>query len=83
MVGRPPLGWNDISTDAGFGSPHVHMEWKPSKDDMPESEIMMDRYCMQLKFGQINNGKVSGKIYICLPDKNKSVAAGTFMATIK
>ncbi len=50
---------------------------------MPESEIIMDSYNMQLDFGQINNGKVTGKIYVYLPDKNKSVVAGTFEATVK
>jgi hypothetical protein len=40
-------------------------------------------YAMKLVFGQAANGKIPGKIYICLPDPEKSVVAGAFEAEIR
>ena len=33
--------------------------------------------------GEAANGRMPGKIYICLPDENKSFVAGTFDAEIR
>jgi len=38
---------------------------------------------MKLVFGQAASGRQPGKIYICLPDKEKSVVAGAFEAEIR
>ena len=40
-------------------------------------------YAMKLVFGQAANGKMPVKIYICLPDPEKSVVAGGFEAEIR
>ncbi len=35
-------------------------------------------FTLKLEFGKLEDGKLPGKIYVCLPDDAKSVIAGTF-----
>jgi len=37
-----------------------------------------DKYAMILEYGKKAGGKLPGRIYVCLPDKEHSVVAGTF-----
>jgi Tfp pilus assembly protein PilF len=72
-----------ISRTSGFGSPHIHMKWKPENSKVPKTKIFTKDYSMRLNLGTIKNGKLPGKIYLCLPDKMKSVVAGSFTAVVK
>jgi len=40
-------------------------------------------YAMRLEFGQIFDGKLFGRIYLCVPDDFKSVVVGSFLAEIR
>jgi hypothetical protein len=40
-------------------------------------------YALKVAFGDAANGHIPGKIYISLPDENKSFVAGTFNAEIR
>ena len=40
-------------------------------------------YALKVAFGEAANGRIPGKIYISLPDENKSFVAGTFNAEIR
>ena len=73
----------NITRTGGFSSPHIHMKWRAKGKDVPETEMFMDNYVMRLEFGAMENGKLPGKIYVCLPDKMKSFVGGTFNAAIK
>ena len=73
----------NISRTSGFGSPHIHLKWKPENSKVPKTKIFTKDYAMRLNLGTIKNNKLPGKIYLCLPDKMKSVVAGTFTAIIK
>lgn len=72
----------EIGPKAG-GNPHVHVQWKPAGETVPKGEAYVDKYCMKLEFGEIKDKKLPGKIYLCLPDKDKSFVAGTFELEIK
>ena len=62
-----------------FGSnPHIYVHWKEAGGDAPKQRSFMDRYALRLEFGQWSAGKLTGKIYLCVPDKEKSFIAGTF-----
>ena len=77
-------GQSFIVPKAEFGSnPHIWMKWKKSAERMPEQRCFMDRYAMRLEFGQLSGSKLPGKIYLCLPDKEKSFIAGTFEAQVE
>jgi len=52
-------------------------------EKVPKNEILQTGYALKLEFGPMEKGKLTGKIYVCTPDKNKSVVAGTFEATAK
>ena len=73
----------DVSIDQGFGSPHIHMKWKEEDADVPTSKIFMKDYAMRLEFGEKEDEKLAGKIYICLPDEDKSYVAGSFSVKVE
>jgi len=73
----------NVTTTSGFGSPHIHMKWKPKGSKVPKTKMFMKDYVMRLKFGFIKNGELPGKIYLCMPDKEKSYVAGSFRAAMK
>lgn len=60
----------------------VVLRWKdeqqqPAREDFPAGNAM------KLAFGQAANGRLPGKIYLCLPDPAKSFVAGTFDAELR
>ncbi len=73
----------NISRDQGKGVPHIHIKWRAVGKEGLETEMFMRDYAMHLEFGEVENGKVPGKIYLSLPDKMQSFLAGTFVADIK
>jgi hypothetical protein len=48
-----------------------------------EPVIFTNRYALRLEFGQEQDGKLPGKIYLCLPDESRSYLAGTFNADVE
>lgn len=84
LKGESPDGKSyDIGSESGFGSPHIHMKWRPENSKTPKSRVFMKGYSMRLEFGQTQDGKLPGKIYLCLPDEKKSCVAGSFVASVK
>jgi tetratricopeptide (TPR) repeat protein len=73
----------NVSSDHGFGVPHIHMKWRPEGKDLPETEMFMKDYAMRLELGKRGDEVLPGKIYLSLPDDLKSFVAGTFKADIK
>lgn len=67
----------------GLGGPHIHFKYKVSGKDMPETEMFMEKFTMRLEFIETAGNQVTGKIYLCLPDENKSFVAGIFKADRK
>jgi len=65
------------------GNPHIWMKWKADGASVPEQKSWMEGYAMQLEFGPAADGKLPGKIYLCLPDAEKSFIRGTFEASLK
>ena len=66
----------------GLG-PHVHVQQRKPGDKLPKTTTFTSGYALKLEFGKAKGGKLPGKIYLCLPDTDKSVAAGTFEAEMK
>jgi hypothetical protein len=63
-------------------APQVILRWK-DQDNQPQQQDLKGGYLMQLVFGYAATGRITGKIYLALPDEDKSVVAGTFTAEIK
>ena len=72
-----------VTGDSGFGTPHIHMKWRMEEKNIPETEMFMKDYIMRLDLGNIVDGTLPGKVYLCLPDDMKSFVAGSFEAIVK
>jgi len=67
-----------------FGTkPHIWMKWKEDGAKAPKSRCFTDRYALRLEFGELSGETLPGKIYLCLPDEEKSFVAGTFEVPVK
>ena len=67
-----------------FGSnPHIWMKWKEPGGNLPKQKAFTDRYAMRLEFGELAGDTLPGKVYLCLPDQEKSFLMGTFEAQVK
>ena len=71
----------EISPDQ-TNAPPVGWRWKDERQQ-PVTQIISNGYLLKVTFGQATNGHLPGRIYICLPDPDKSFAAGTFDAEIR
>jgi hypothetical protein len=60
----------------------VGWRWK-DQQEQPSTQVISNGYLLKVTFGQPSNERMPGQIYICLPDSEKSFAAGTFDAEIK
>jgi Family of unknown function (DUF6498) len=71
-----------IGTNDAANVPEVRLVTHPknSKDD--DIETFAGGYAMQWQFGVTNKNKVALKIYLCLPDAQRSFVAGAFKITI-
>jgi hypothetical protein len=70
-----------ISPSAPVSAPRIVLRWKDDQQE-PITEHFHSGYAMKLMFGRIANGKIYGRIYIALPDEQKSFAAGNFEAEV-
>jgi len=61
----------------GAGAPHVH--WRSKQPDgKAKFSSAAGRYSMKLEFGTKSEGEIPVRIYLSLPDEDKSWIAGTF-----
>jgi hypothetical protein len=51
-------------------------------DGLPKMEFVNDKYALTLELGKKDQGKVPGKVYLALPDAQKSYLAGAFTAEV-
>ena len=63
--------------------PHIWMKWKEAGANVPKQRCFTDRYALRLEFGEASGGKLPGKIYLCVPDVEKSFIAGAFEVPLK
>ena len=77
----------DVSTNADFSNglpPHVRLTWRIPNAPRPRARSFGSGYAMKLELGAADDeGKIPGKIYLCLPDGDKSYVAGTFTLEVK
>jgi hypothetical protein len=62
-------------------APRVVLRWKDDQEQ-PVTEHIRSGYAMKVIFGPAVSGRIQGRIFIALPDDQKSFAAGTFEAEI-
>ena len=62
-------------------APRVALRWKDDQQE-PVTQHIHSGYAMKILFGTLTSGRLHGRIYIALPDDQKSFAAGNFDAEI-
>jgi hypothetical protein len=72
----------EIQPDRAPPLPKIVLRWKDDQQKAVTRSITSG-YALKVAFGDAANGRIPGKIYISLPDENKSFVAGTFNAEIK
>jgi len=68
-------------TTNNVGAPRVVLRWREA--DHTATTEFNERYAMKIEFGTLGSTRMTGKIYLCLPDDLKSCVAGTFSAEIR
>lgn len=63
-------------------APRVVLRWK-DEWDKPVTTDFKKGYLARLEFGKVTSNRLEGKIYLAVPDENRSYAAGTFNAEIR
>lgn len=74
--------WTVTKDMTGLGVPEVKKRWKVDPRFAPKLASYKTGYALKLEFGEVTNLAVSGRIYLALPDDEKSVVAGVFNAAI-
>lgn len=72
----------EIQPDRPPPLPKVVLRWKDDQQKAVTRNIP-NGYALKVSFGDAANGRIPGKIYIGLPDEDKSFVAGTFNAEIR
>jgi hypothetical protein len=67
---------------AGSDVPQVYKRWQPAPGLPAAMKAFSSGYAMKLQLDKVADGAVSGKIFLALPDTEKSVVGGTFKATV-
>jgi hypothetical protein len=85
LGGRPPEELTGktilVNPTTPVPAPRVVLRWKDDHQE-PVTEHIHSGYAMKLMFGRITDGRIYGRVYIALPDEQKSFAAGNFEAEI-
>ena len=69
-----------IATDLA-AAPKVALRWRDGQQE-PATRNFNDGYALRIEFGALAGERLPGKIYLCLPDEQKSYVAGSFTAEI-
>ena len=62
--------------------PDVRMVWNEPGGKPQDSMRESYKYALRLEFGELKNGKLPGRIYLCVLDRNKSFIRGKFVANV-
>jgi hypothetical protein len=73
----------EIPADRQPPVPRVILRWKDAQQEPLTHSVNEGGYAMKIVFGNAANGRMPGKLYISLPDEDKSFVAGTFDAEIR
>ena len=81
-AGEKPAGhkWS-ISPDMKSSGVTVAKRWKIDPRYAPKLQNYSTGFALKLELGEIKDGYISGKMFLSLPDTEKTVVAGMFNAT--
>ena len=70
----------DITRDSPVSEAQIAKRWRPDRRYGPQQKFFSKGYRMKLELGRGPEEKISGKIYLALPDPEQTVIAGEFNA---
>jgi hypothetical protein len=74
-------GKSSLVSTNNLRSPRIVLRWKDETNAY--SATFTNHFAMKLEFGTLNGNRLPGKIYICLPDGERSRVAGVFNAEVR
>ena len=77
------LAGSDINISAKHDNPPKALLTRRDDTSLPAQKTAPAGYVLRLQFGEVNEGRLPGKIYFCAFDGAKSWVAGTFEAEIR
>jgi hypothetical protein len=72
--------WTITPEMKGTGVPTVTKRWKADPRYAPRLQNYSTGYALKLELGEMSKGLLAGKVFVALPDPEKSVIAGVFEA---
>ncbi|BAU47108.1 hypothetical protein SVA_0527 [Sulfurifustis variabilis] len=72
-----------VNQAAGAGTPQVRVRWRENGQNAPRQREYTEKYTLLLELGPERDRRIPGKIYLALPDEQKSQVAGTFEAEVR
>lgn len=72
-----------VNQPAGSATPQVRVRWRENGQNAPRQREYTEKYTLVLELGPERDRKISGKVYLALPDEQKSQIAGTFEAEVR
>lgn len=72
-----------VSQPAGSATPQVRVRWRENGQNAPRQREYTEKYTLLLELGPERDRKIAGKLYLALPDEQKSQVAGTFEAEVR
>jgi hypothetical protein len=72
-----------VTKDKTTDVPQVIKRWKPASASALQQKTYKNGHVMKLEFEKASEGILPGRIYLALPDDEKSVVAGSFIASIR
>jgi hypothetical protein len=70
--------WNIAKDTKGKGTPQIVKRWQPNARFAAQQKSFSSGYAMQLELGTASNSWIPGKIFLSLPDTDKTYLAGLF-----
>ncbi len=71
-----------VNVAADTRGPQVAKSWKTNPRYAPSTKQYGTGYALKLELGPLTNDTVAGRIYLALPDPEKTVVAGQFTASL-
>jgi len=72
----------EIPSDREPPLPKVTLRWRDDAQQEVRKSVPSG-YALRVAFGEVAGGRIPGRIFICLPDENKSFVAGSFDAELR
>jgi hypothetical protein len=72
--------WTVAKDARNTGISQVVKLWKPDPKYAPRQQPYYGGFALKLEFGELKDGQIPGKIFVALPDTERSVLAGVFTA---